>query len=124
LLLELATAMSRNRLLQWILCLLIAPVLGGCSILELEREEQLTFYVAAQTVECTGVATQQCLLVRQVHDAEWTLFYDGIEGFTYEPGFIYTLEVERRIVHNSPADGSSMAYRLLWIIARVPEPGT
>ena len=114
--------MQRIRLLTWICCFICAPaLLAGCSIVEPDREELLTLYVAPYTATCVGVDVQRCLLVKQAPEAEWTFFYDGIEGFTYEPGFAYTLRVARRHVPNPPADGSSVAYRLITVLAKVPE---
>jgi hypothetical protein len=49
-------------------------------------------------------------------------FYDHIEGSHYEPGFQYVLRVAERHVQNPPADGSSLAYRLIAILAKVAVP--
>jgi hypothetical protein len=76
--------------------------------------------VAPQRVSCVGVGPQECLRVRQHPDTAWTLFYDGIEGFQFEAGFEYTLRVAVRPVPNPPADGSTLAYRLLAILRKVP----
>jgi hypothetical protein len=51
-------------------------------------------------------------------DTAWRLFYNSIEGFTFEEGYRWRLEVERRRVPNPPADGSSVAYRLVRIVAK------
>jgi hypothetical protein len=50
----------------------------------------------------------------------WQLFYDPIDGFVYEPAYLYTLRVARRVIVNPPADGSSAAFRLLEILSKVP----
>lgn len=95
---------------------------SGCGVTEPGVEEILTMYVAPQTVECVGVGPQQCLLVRESPELEWSYFYDSIEGFTHEPGYSFTLRVARRSVANPPADGSSLEYRLLQILSREPAP--
>lgn len=41
-----------------------------------------------------------------------------IEGFDFEEGFRYRIEVERREVADPPADGSSLSYRLLRVLSR------
>jgi hypothetical protein len=64
------------------------------------------------------VARMQCLRVRVLPDTSWRLFYDPIEGFTYEEGYRWRLDVERRRVSNPSADGSSLAYRLVRVISR------
>ena len=92
-----------------------ALALGACSAFG-EGGEVRRLTVDAQTQECVGVAVQQCLRVRYAPDAEWELFYDEIEGFDYEPGFVYVLDVEVRRVADPPADGSSLAYRLVRVV--------
>ena len=77
-----------------------------------------TMEVDAHRVPCTGEARMLCMRVRVPPDTAWQLFYDRIEGFTYEEGYRWRLEVERRRVANPPADGSSVAYKLLQVISR------
>jgi hypothetical protein len=57
---------------------------------------------------------------------DWTYFYDVIEGFVYEPGYIYRIEVEERKIPREqvPADASSMSYRLVRVIEKRPASGT
>jgi hypothetical protein len=80
----------------------------------------ISLQVAAHTAPCVGVGPMTCLLVRERADQPWQLFYDGIEGFTHEEGFAYTLLLARRSIPNPPADGSSLAYRLVALLAREP----
>jgi hypothetical protein len=86
----------------------------------LPGEEVFTLYVASHTASCTGEGVRTCMLVRYDANAAWQYFYDGIEGFTYEPGFEYRLTVASRDVPNPPADGSSKKYRLLQIVSKQP----
>jgi hypothetical protein len=79
---------------------------------------RVTLEVDAHRVACTGEGRRQCLRVRTLPDTTWRYFYDSIEGFTYEEGYRWRLEVERRRVPNPPADGSSLAYRLVRIISK------
>ena len=44
---------------------------------------------------------------------EWSFFYDEIEGFDYELGYIYDLKVRKMVVENPPMDGSSIKYILV-----------
>jgi hypothetical protein len=50
---------------------------------------------------------------QKVGTDEWNYFYDQIEGFAYEEGFIYTLKVRITRVANPPADASDRKYTLL-----------
>lgn len=79
-----------------------------------------TLFVGPELVECTGVAPQQCLQVRTDPTTEYTLFYDTIQGFNFEPGYEYELLVQVDTVDNPPADGSSLAYTLVEIVSQTP----
>ncbi|WP_105131734.1 DUF4377 domain-containing protein [Burkholderia sp. BE12] len=76
-----------------------------------------TVYVAPQSARCTGVAPMECLQVRSRPSEPWSLWYAGIEGFAYQPGYLYTLEVDEYHVARPPADGSSIR----WVLKRVVE---
>lgn len=67
-----------------------------------------TIDVDSRLVECTGVGPMQCMRVRDAADQPWRLFYGAIEGFTFEPGYRYKLEVEEIPVANPPADASAI----------------
>lgn len=100
--------------------LLLAVVTAGCTDIFDPSGRVIVMDVASQRVPCTGVGPQECFKVRQHPDTAWTFFYDGIEGFVFEAGFEYTLRVAVREVKNPPADGSSLAYRLLAILRKAP----
>jgi hypothetical protein len=95
---------------------------AACRSLTEPAERVFTLEVAEQKVPCVGIMPQQCLQVREQPTAQWQLFYDGIDGFVYEPGYRYLLRVAERRVPDPPADGSSLAYRLLFVISRTPAP--
>ena len=84
------------------------------------REQIITLEVAAARVPCVGVGPRECLQVRRSADDAWELFYESIEGFTYEAGFQYRLRVAERVIPNPPADGSSRAYRLVEVLMMLP----
>jgi hypothetical protein len=90
-------------------------ILGGGS-------DVVTLEVAEALVPCMALVPRECMLVRQPGAAEYTFFYDDIEGFNWEPGFRYRLRVERRQVRNPPADGSSLEYRLVRLEQRTASP--
>ena len=80
--------------------------------------DRMTLEVGLARVPCTGEARTWCLRVRVLPDTAWRLFYGSIEGFAFEEGYRWRLEVERRHVPNPPADGSSVAYRLLRVVSK------
>jgi heat shock protein HslJ len=79
---------------------------------------QKTVYVGPYQVECAGVGPQQCLLVKEDPNAEWTFFYDRIEGFEYEPGYEYELRVMEEKIANPPADASAIRWTLLEVVKK------
>ncbi len=95
----------------------VIPILG-LFFLTLSCKETKTIIVANHLVDCEGVAPQKCMLIKESLSEEWTYFYDTIEGFDYEEGFIYELEVAVNQIENPAADGSSLQYSLLKILSK------
>lgn len=89
-----------------------------------------TLYVAPQLRDCVGVAPMKCLVVREDPNGQWTNFFGQIEGFTFEPGFNYTLKVRVTDAPQPvPADASSKKVTLVEVVSKtqaeaVPPAGT
>jgi heat shock protein HslJ len=81
---------------------------------------EMTMYIAPTRVDCTGVAPMQCMQVKFEEDAAYELFYDGIDGFVYVPGYEYELHVQRLARENPPADGSAYLYSLIEVVSQTP----
>ena len=79
-----------------------------------------TLFIAPERKPCTGVAPMECLQVRESPDLAWQYFYSEIEGFAHEPGYVYELRVLEQTVPNPPADGSSLRWRLVKVVSRMP----
>ncbi len=71
--------------------------------------------IGPEQIECTGEAPQFCYQVREDPASDWQLFYDEIQGFTFEPGFVTTMQVAETEIADPPADASSLAWTLLTI---------
>ncbi|MGB5843331.1 MAG: META domain-containing protein [Anaerolineales bacterium] len=84
--------------------------------------EERTMFVGPVFVDCQGEGPQKCMLVRENPEDEYTLFYDQIEGFDFEEGFEYELEVEVEQVADPPAGGSSLKWTLIRILNKQPVP--
>lgn len=84
-----------------------------------ELENIFTLFVASELADCQGVAPMKCMQVKQSMEEPWELMYSSIEGFTYEPGYEYQLEVRSENVPNPPADGSSIRVILVSQISKV-----
>jgi len=83
-----------------------------------EAEDIVTMFIGPKQVDCTGVGPMKCLQVKETEDGEWTLFYSSIQGFEYEEGYNYKLEVRREDVPNPPADAPSVRYILVKEISK------
>jgi len=108
--------MSRFAIVLLALALMVAA--ASCGRGATEVESLVTMFIGAEQADCIALNPRRCLLVRESPDGPWLLFYDEIEGFSWEPGYEYTLLVARRTIRNPPADGFSIAYRLVEILAR------
>ncbi|MDR2955749.1 MAG: DUF4377 domain-containing protein [Prevotella sp.] len=87
----------------------IALVFGACN--STKDTERIT--IASEQGDCVGVAPMKCLLVKKDGQTDWEFFYNNIEGFNYEPGYEYILEVKVEKVEMPAADQSSLKYTLI-----------
>ncbi|KZE80246.1 protein of unknown function [Myroides marinus] len=86
-----------------------------------EAKEELgnvTYTIASKLVDCTGVAPMKCMQIKEDGDKDWTLMYTSIDGFNYEEGYEYVVEVKREKLENVPADASSIKYTLVKEISK------
>ncbi len=61
----------------------------------------------------------ECLQIkRNPNDTAWQYFYDEIEGFQFEPGYTYTLEVSQAKKEHVPADASSIHYKMEKLVSK------
>jgi len=107
------------------LFMLVGATLTACGA-EPDITNQKTIYVGPSQVDCVGVAPQQCLLLKENPDDEWSLFYDQIEGFDFEEGYEYELIVEEQVIDEPPQDGSMLRTSLVEIVSKteVIQPST
>lgn len=74
--------------------------------------------IKSNLIDCAGVGKQKCMQYKENGDNHWKLFYGSIEGFAYEEGYEYDLEVVIDKVANPPADDSGLKYRLKNVIRK------
>lgn len=68
--------------------------------------------------ECPSFSGADCYLEFNEEEEQWHFFYEGIKGFDYEEGYIYTLKVS---LHERPEgiqDVGRYEYRLIEIISK------
>jgi heat shock protein HslJ len=97
--------------------LLAATVLAACAPIG-GGPATKTIYVGPYQADCVGVAPQKCLLVKENPNDDWTMFYDQIEGFEYEPGYVYELQITEEKIENPPADASDTRWTLVEIVEK------
>ncbi len=84
------------------------------------------FWVNSSKVDCQGAGPRTCLLVKRdqpLETGDWEYFYADIEGFDYEPGYLYKLQVREtsRLAAEVPADASSLRYTLERVLEKNPD---
>ena len=93
-----------------------ALMLAGCQ--QVTAPEGETLFVNAALVPCIGVSPMQCMQVKESKEQDWTLFYNHIQGFTFEPGYLYELKIAKFKVDNPPADAPNIRYELLQLVSK------
>lgn len=87
-----------------------------------EKTETMT--IQHYKVPCQGESVKLCYLVKTQGQADWEYFYDEIQGFDYEWGYVYTLEVNKTTIDNPPQDGSSIAIQLVKVLKKEAVAGS
>ena len=88
---------------------LIAPSKG-------DTEEILI--IGPYTETCQGFIEQTCFLELNEETQEWELFYESIQGFDYEPGYIWTLKVRLEDRGLEIQDIGRYAYHLVEVVSQ------
>lgn len=81
------------------------------------------YWVNSTKVPCVGVAPTHCLQVFKgeiLDPTEWEFFHSPIEGFEFEPGYVYKLLVREETVAKEElaADASSLRITLVKILQK------
>lgn len=84
-----------------------------------EVDDIKVLYVASKLDDCAGMAPKKCMMVKEEEDAPWEIIYQEIEGFKYEEGYEYKIEVKRIEIPNAPADAPLFRYVLVSEISKV-----
>ncbi|MGL5785691.1 MAG: DUF4377 domain-containing protein [Bacteroidales bacterium] len=112
--------------LKFIVASLFAFLLIACAAnTGTKNENQERIEVNSQLIDCMGVAPMKCMQVKYLdrtgEDKDtWSTMYGGIEGFDFEPGYVYVLEVEKEELDpkSVPADASTIHYKLVKVISK------
>jgi Domain of unknown function (DUF4377) len=123
--LQLSSYLTRSSMTRLIALALLLSTLVGCDVLGLGGPARFTLIIQHYAEECKGFIIQRCLLVKPPNQADFHFLFGDIEGFVYEWGSVYTLEVEEHQVSNPPQDASPTRLVLRKLISKTPvSPGT
>lgn len=82
-----------------------------------DKVENVNVAISAMTyIDSPGMVNypMEGLWAKVENDTDYQfLSFNEIEGFTFEPGYAYELQVERTTFSNPPADASRYAYKLI-----------
>lgn len=102
--------------------ILISSILLSFVGCQKEESNSEIWWVNSTQVDCVGVGPMKCLQIQKGENLEsdnWQFFYDQIQGFEFEPGFIYQLLVKTTPKEGPiPSDASSLDYKLVKIISK------
>jgi heat shock protein HslJ len=110
--------------MKFLLAFFISAIaLNTCGDNSSEKNAETILFVNSSKVECTGVGKMQCLQIQEsetLKPNDWKNFFGNIEGFEYEPGYIYKLSVKKENLDPAtvPADASTLKYSLVKVIEK------
>lgn len=93
------------------------------SIMTSENNTTQTIFINSFKKECIGVGPMECMLIQRSDSIDpdaWEFFYDEIDGFDFEPGYIYKLKLKLDYLNpeNIPTDASSIKYTLIEVLEK------
>ena len=102
---------------KYLFYLLFASAVFFSSCAGTKKLDRMT--IASQQGDCVGVVPMKCLLVKVKNQDVWSFFYSNIEGFNYESGYEYVIEVRKEVIGNEVVDRSSVRYILVKEISKI-----
>ncbi len=102
--------------------LILFALIIGCdragSLITPDEELIETLIIGPYKVDCVGAFEQECYLEFNEESQEWHFFYEGIQGFDFEPGYIYTLKVRLEDRGTEIQDVGRYAYHLVEVLSK------
>ena len=86
------------------------------------EEHIKTITIGPSIRRCQGFIEQDCFMEFNQESGQWEFFYEAIQGFDFEPGFIYTLRVRLEDRGTEIQDVGRYSYHLVKIIDKQTAP--
>ncbi|MXV75393.1 DUF4377 domain-containing protein [Candidatus Poribacteria bacterium] len=77
-----------------------------------------TIIIGPYKVDCVGAFEQECYLEFNEERQRWEFFYENIQEFDFEPGYIYTLKVRLEDRGTEIQDVGRYAYHLIEVLSK------
>lgn len=94
----------------------------GCdragSLITPDKENIEIITIGPYTETCQGFIEQQCYLKFNEESQRWEFFYESIQGFDFEPGYIYRLKVRLEDRGTEIQDVGRYAYHLVEVLSK------
>lgn len=108
----------------WIIGILFFMV--SCATHKANKSNEYIYWINSSKVPCDGVGAGSCLKVQKgdtLNNENWQYFYSTIDGFDYQPGYIYKLIVREKKIDKEkvPADASSINFTLVKVIEKIQD---
>ena len=112
---------SATKLILPITLILFAFTIGcdrAGSVITPDEKNIEIITIGPYTETCQGLIEQQCYLEFNEERQEWHFFYESIQGFDFEPGYIYTLKVRLEDRGTEIQDVGRYAYHLIEVLSK------
>lgn len=110
-----------------LLVFIVLMALSGCASKKLQITSAEIWWINGSKVDCSGVGPVKCLQIQKsdtLQPGNWQNLYTEIEGFNFQSGYLYKVKISESKLEPSkiPADGSSIKYKLVEILEKMPDP--
>jgi hypothetical protein len=96
-----------------------AALSSGCGAVS---GDEITMFIGPEKRPCTTFFPTECLQQAPTAQGPWGHFYSGIDGFTWERGFLYELRVRVVDWPDHPVDGPDRRHILVRIVSKTRAP--
>lgn len=111
---------------NWVIFIIIIA-LSGCATKKIQTTSAEIWWVNGSKVDCLGIGPMKCLQIQKsdtIQPGNWQNFYTEIDGFNFQNGYLFKIKVREEKLNPAkvPADGSSVKYKLVEILEKMPDP--